>query len=40
MGITHVLRSQDWPVIPIHRVGFKLIPRGFFSRNLAINLPE
>lgn len=40
MGVTHVPRSEDWPVMPVHRVGFKLIPRGFFSRNPAINLPE
>ncbi|MEA5625582.1 primary-amine oxidase [Nostoc sp. UHCC 0251] len=40
MGVTHVPRSEDWPVMPVHRVGFKLVPRGFFSRNPAINLPE
>ncbi|MBW4427716.1 MAG: primary-amine oxidase [Nostoc desertorum CM1-VF14] len=40
MGVTHVPRSEDWPVMPVHRVGFKLIPRGFFSHNPAINLPE
>ncbi|WP_138502190.1 primary-amine oxidase [Nostoc sp. PA-18-2419] len=40
MGVTHIPRSEDWPVMPIHRVGFKLAPRGFFNRNPAINLPE
>ncbi|AFZ28149.1 Cu2+-containing amine oxidase [Cylindrospermum stagnale PCC 7417] len=40
MGVTHIPRPEDWPVMPTHRVGFKLIPRGFFSRNPAINLPE
>lgn len=40
MGVTHIPRSEDWPVMPTHRVGFKLVPRGFFSRNPAINLPE
>lgn len=40
MGVTHVPRPEDWPVMPVHRVGFKLVPRGFFSRNPAINLPE
>ncbi|MDZ7965045.1 MAG: primary-amine oxidase [Nostoc sp. DedSLP03] len=40
MGVTHVPRSEDWPVMPVHEVGFKLVPRGFFSRNPAINLPE
>jgi primary-amine oxidase len=40
MGVTHIPRSEDWPVMPVHRVGFKLVPRGFFSRNPAIDLPE
>ena len=40
MGVTHIPRSEDWPVMPVHGVGFKLVPRGFFSRNPAINLPE
>jgi primary-amine oxidase len=40
MGVTHIPRPEDWPVMPTHRVGFKLVPRGFFSRNPAINLPE
>ncbi|MBH8552861.1 primary-amine oxidase [Nostocaceae cyanobacterium CENA357] len=40
MGVTHIPRSEDWPVMPVHRVGFKLVPRGFFPRNPAINLPE
>ena len=40
MGITHIPRPEDWPVMPTHRVGFKLMPRGFFKRNPAINLGE
>jgi primary-amine oxidase len=40
MGATHIPRSEDWPVMPVHQIGFKLVPRGFFSRNPAINLPE
>ena len=40
MGITHIPRPEDWPVMPTHRVGFKLMPRGFFHRNPAINLGE
>ncbi|MBW4689866.1 MAG: primary-amine oxidase [Komarekiella atlantica HA4396-MV6] len=40
MGVTHIPRSEDWPVMPVHRVGFKLVPKGFFSRNPAINLPD
>jgi primary-amine oxidase len=40
MGITHVPKPEDWPVMPVHKLGFKLSPRGFFSRNPAINLTE
>ncbi|GAA6622052.1 primary-amine oxidase [Scytonema sp. NUACC26] len=40
MGVTHIPRPEDWPVMTTHRVGFKLVPRGFFHRNPAINLPE
>jgi primary-amine oxidase len=40
MGITHIPRPEDWPVMPTHRLGFKLMPRGFFTRNPAINLGE
>ena len=40
MGMTHVPRPEDWPVMPTHRIGFKLAPRGFFNRNPAINLAE
>jgi primary-amine oxidase len=40
MGMTHVPRPEDWPVMPVHRIGFKLVPRGFFSRNPVINLPD
>lgn len=40
MGITHVPKPEDWPVMPVHKLGFKLAPRGFFSRNPALNLPE
>jgi primary-amine oxidase len=40
MGLTHVPRPEDWPVMPRHHISFKLAPRGFFSRNPAINLPD
>ncbi len=39
-GVTHIPRPEDWPVMPVHRIGFKLVPKGFFTRNPAINLPE
>jgi primary-amine oxidase len=40
MGMTHIPRPEDWPVMPRHQISFKIFPRGFFKRNPAINLPE
>ncbi len=40
MGITHITRPEDWPVMPVHRAGFKLVPSGFFSRNPALDVPK
>ncbi|WP_373063233.1 hypothetical protein [Gemmatimonas sp.] len=33
MGITHLPRAEDWPVMPSHVAGFKPVPTGFFSSN-------
>ena len=38
-GLTHVVRPEDWPVMPVERTGFWLIPVGFFDRNPALDLP-
>jgi primary-amine oxidase len=40
LGVTHIPRPEDWPVMPAHHIGFKLMPVGFFDRNPAIDLPE
>jgi primary-amine oxidase len=40
MGITHNPRPEDWPVMPVHEAGFKLVPWGFFARNPALDLRE
>ncbi len=40
MGITHIPRPEDWPVMPVHKAGFKLIPSGFFARNPAMDVPK
>ena len=37
-GVTHIPRPEDWPVMPTHTTGFKLIPNGFFSRNPALDI--
>ena len=39
MGITHIPRPEDWPVMPVHRAGFQLQPIGFFNANPALDLP-
>ena len=40
MGITHIPRPEEWPVMPVTHVGFKMIPAGFFSRNPALDVPR
>jgi primary-amine oxidase len=40
MGITHIPRPEEWPVMPVTHVGFKLIPVGFFARNPALDVPK
>jgi primary-amine oxidase len=38
-GSTHVPRVEDWPVMPVERVGFRLRPAGFFERSPALDVP-
>ena len=38
-GHTHIPRPEDWPVMPVHRIGFMLKPDGFFHSNPALDLP-
>ncbi|KAK7291608.1 hypothetical protein RIF29_06891 [Crotalaria pallida] len=38
-GITHVPRLEDWPVMPVERIGFMLMPHGFFNCSPAIDVP-
>ena len=40
MGITHAPRPEDWPVMSVHRGGFRLVPSVFFSRNAALDVPR
>jgi primary-amine oxidase len=39
VAATHIVRPEDWPVMPVERVGFALRPAGFFTRNPALDLP-
>ncbi len=35
----HVPRPEDWPVMPVARLGFMLKPWGFFDRNPGLDVP-
>jgi primary-amine oxidase len=38
-GHHHIPRPEDWPVLPVVRIGFALKPFGFFDRNPALDVP-
>ena len=38
-GTSHAVRLEDWPVMPVERVGFALKPTGFFDGNPALDVP-
>ena len=38
-GAHHVVRPEDWPVMPVSRVGFHMRPFGFFDGNPMLDLP-
>lgn len=38
VGVDHVPRIEDWPVMPTHQAGFSLRPKGFFARNPSLNV--
>jgi primary-amine oxidase len=38
-GMLHISRPEDWPVMPVERIGFMLKPVGFFDRNPALDIP-
>ncbi len=37
-GVTHFVRPEDWPVMPVEYTGFLLSPFGFFDRNPALEV--
>ena len=39
-GAHHVVRPEDWPVMPVTSIGFSLKPVGFFDGNPALDLPR
>ena len=40
VGAHHVVRPEDWPVMPVATAGFHLKPVGFFDGNPALDLPR
>ncbi|KAK7361634.1 hypothetical protein VNO77_03705 [Canavalia gladiata] len=38
-GVTHIPRLEDWPVMPVERIGFMLMPHGFFNCSPAVDVP-
>jgi primary-amine oxidase len=38
-GLTHFPRTEDWPIMPVDTVGFKLRPEGFFDRSPVLDVP-
>ncbi len=39
LGFHHVVRAEDWPVMPTAWGGFELKPFDFFQGNPALDLP-
>ena len=41
-GITHIVRPEEWPIMSVHKMGFSLMPFGFFSTNptMGISNPD
>jgi primary-amine oxidase len=40
MGVTHLPRPEEWPVMAVHHAGFKLLPSSFFARNPSLEVPK
>lgn len=39
MGAHHIVRPEDWPVMPVATIGFHLKPSGFFDGSPALDVP-
>jgi primary-amine oxidase len=40
LGVTHIPRPEDWPIMAVHPAGFSLVPDGFFDHNPALDVPK
>lgn len=39
MGMHHVVRLEEWPIMPVSKLGFSLKPFGFFDANPSLDVP-
>ena len=39
VGVHHIARIEDWPVMPVAHAGFMLRPNGFFAHSPALDVP-
>jgi primary-amine oxidase len=39
-GVSHIVRTEDFPVMPCETVGFQLKPASFFRYNPGTDLPH
>ena len=40
IGVTHVPRPEDWPIMPVATCKLSLVPSGFFDSSPIMDLPE
>lgn len=40
VGFHHITRMEDWPVMPTHWFGFRLMPHNFFGSNPAMTIRD
>jgi len=40
LGVTHIPRPEEWPVMSVTHAGFKLVPGSFFNRNPSLDVPR
>lgn len=39
VGVHHYPKPEEWPIMPAHRIGLRLEPDGFFTRNPSLDVP-
>jgi primary-amine oxidase len=40
VGVHHYPKPEEWPIMPAHKIGLRLEPDGFFTRNPSLDVPE